>query len=40
MLLKVKPDLIFETSTPKYLQIPNFSQISEGVCELIQAFEI
>ena len=31
---KVKCDLIFETSTPKYLTIPNFSQMSEGVCEL------
>ena len=40
MFLKVKPDLIFETSMPKYLQIPNFSQISEGARELIQAFEI
>ena len=31
---KVKSDLIFETSTPKYLSIPNFKQISEGVWEL------
>ena len=33
-VFKVKSDLIFETSTPKYLQIPNFSQLSEGVWEL------
>ena len=32
--LKVKSDFISETSTQKYLQIPNFSQINEGVWEL------
>ena len=32
--LQVKSDLIFETSTPKDLQIPNFSQLVEGVWEL------
>ena len=31
---KVKSDSIFETSTPKYPLISNFSQISEGVWEL------
>ena len=39
MFSEVKSDLIFETSTPKYLRIPNFSQISQGVWEL-QASEI
>ena len=31
---KVKSDLIFETSTHRYLQLTNFSQVSEGVWEL------
>ena len=31
---KVKSDLVSETSTPKYLQMPNFTQISEAVWEL------
>ena len=30
---KVKSDLIFEESATKYPQIPNFSEISEGVWE-------
>ena len=31
---KVTSDLIFEISIIRYLKIPNFSQISEGVWEL------
>ena len=34
IVLKVKSDLIFETSTSKYLKIPNFSQINQRVWEL------
>ena len=30
-LLKVKSELIFEESISKYPQIPNFSEISQGV---------
>ena len=33
-LLKVKSELIFEESISKYLQIPNFSEISQGGWEL------
>ena len=33
-VFKVKSELIFEESTSKYPQIPNFSKISQGVCEL------
>ena len=36
---KVKPLFIFEEGTSKYPQIPNFSEISQGVWEL-QASEI
>ena len=31
---KVNSELIFEESTAKYSQIPNFSEISQGVWEL------
>ena len=31
---KVKSDSKFKTSIPKYLKIPNFSQLGEGVWEL------
>ena len=33
-ILKVKSELIFEESTSKYFQIPNFNEISQGVWEL------
>ena len=33
-VFKVKSELIFEKSTPKYLEIPNFSEINEGLREL------
>ena len=33
-IFKVTSDLIFEISTLRYFEIPNFSQISEGVWEL------
>ena len=38
-VLKVNSELIFEESTSKYPQIPNFSEICQGVWELL-AFEI
>ena len=38
-ILKVKSELIFEKSSKKYLQIANFSEISQGIWEL-QASEI
>ena len=31
-VFKSKSELIFEESTSKYPQIPNFSEISQGVC--------
>ena len=33
-VFKVTSDLIFEISTQRYLKIPNFRQISEGIREL------
>ena len=33
-IFKVTSDLIFEISTLRYCEIPNFSQIIEGVWEL------
>ena len=33
-IFKITSDLIFEISTLRYLEIPNFSQISEAVWEL------
>ena len=33
-IFEVTSDLIFEISTLRYFEIPNFSQVSEGVWEL------